>query len=793
MLAGPLAESATRIGASFDRMKPEIATAMSESQASVGLLTHAVTGFAEDAMPGMITAIRASDAPLKGLDSFAQDAGAGLTDMFVNVSKSGDAAGQTMTNLGGITRDLEGFTGQLLANLANGGTSVVPQFGATLHQVEDTVLSLSSNGMPALTGAAGHLLSTVSGGIGILQAGASALGAWAAPLGGMAGNLFATNSMAKLFGTSLGETGFGVGAFAKTVQDGDQKISPFKKSLQDAESNGTSKLKAGLGALVSNGVNPMGIAMIAGGFILDKFGEAQQKAAEYAAQHRENVRTLTDAIREDGGVMGTATAQTNSKALADKNAAANLNAFGQTVQTATAAINGNSQSYDKLQYAAGATLATIADQAEIVGTNRDALISLGKQSLETGKNYDQLKTDVLATGITYDSSGESAQRLSGAQQSLIEATLNGTGAVGEQINAQRQAHDAYIASETALTGLNQAQIENRDATNKATQALYAEQNAHLGYRGAVLNTKTAIAEYDKTLKDGKATADQKASSLLKVEQAFASQEQAAYNAAFAENSNKSSGEQLAAANAAANAETVKLANSMGTQLPQSVQQTIGAFSFAQAKAAGLTVAIDNTGRAVYRLPDGKFIAITSSAQDEARQVAALQRAIDSLHDRNVRIAVTTFYGTVGQGSSLVGPAVARAKGGLVGYASGGQVMSVPRFDGGGYALDVGPGGMLHGPGSGTSDSIFARVSNGEFVVRASETRKNLPLLNAINSGRVGSVRGAPGGGSTGGGGGGGVVTVHIDLSGGDRQFMEWLRNRIRVDGGGSVQVALGQR
>jgi hypothetical protein len=46
------------------------------------------------------------------------------------------------------------------------------------------------------------------------------------------------------------------------------------------------------------------------------------------------------------------------------------------------------------------------------------------------------------------------------------------------------------------------------------------------------------------------------------------------------------------------------------------------------------------------------------------------------------------------------------------------------------------GGMINGPGSETSDSIPAMLSNGEFVVNAKATQKFLPLLEAINSGDV---------------------------------------------------------
>ena len=46
------------------------------------------------------------------------------------------------------------------------------------------------------------------------------------------------------------------------------------------------------------------------------------------------------------------------------------------------------------------------------------------------------------------------------------------------------------------------------------------------------------------------------------------------------------------------------------------------------------------------------------------------------------------------------------------------------------------GGQIRGPGSGISDSILARVSNGEYVLNAHATRKNLPLLEAINFGKL---------------------------------------------------------
>lgn len=51
------------------------------------------------------------------------------------------------------------------------------------------------------------------------------------------------------------------------------------------------------------------------------------------------------------------------------------------------------------------------------------------------------------------------------------------------------------------------------------------------------------------------------------------------------------------------------------------------------------------------------------------------------------------------------------------------------------SLAFADGGLVRGPGSGTSDSIPANLSNGEYVVNAKATAANLSLLENINAGR----------------------------------------------------------
>ena len=57
------------------------------------------------------------------------------------------------------------------------------------------------------------------------------------------------------------------------------------------------------------------------------------------------------------------------------------------------------------------------------------------------------------------------------------------------------------------------------------------------------------------------------------------------------------------------------------------------------------------------------------------------------------------------------------------------------------------GGLVNGPGTPTSDDVFAPwLSKDEFVVNAKQTAKHLPLLRAINDGRLGMAAGGMAGG-----------------------------------------------
>ncbi|MEV7240461.1 hypothetical protein AB0N92_04245 [Streptomyces sp. NPDC093248] len=130
------------------------------------------------------------------------------------------------------------------------------------------------------------------------------------------------------------------------------------------------------------------------------------------------------------------------------------------------------------------------------------------------------------------------------------------------------------------------------------------------------------------------------------------------------------------------------------------------------------------------VPPSKQAALRATIADLQAKVAAARRSLDSLNGKTA----TTYVRTVrlGGSSPFHGKEVPIATGGLF---TGSGVRHR------GYAS----GGLVDGPGSETSDSIFAPwLSKNEFVVNARRTRQYLPLLQAINTGRLGT------GGGTGG-------------------------------------------
>ncbi|MEW2415285.1 phage tail tape measure protein [Streptomyces sp. NPDC046866] len=135
--------------------------------------------------------------------------------------------------------------------------------------------------------------------------------------------------------------------------------------------------------------------------------------------------------------------------------------------------------------------------------------------------------------------------------------------------------------------------------------------------------------------------------------------------------------------------------------------------------------LKDLGFSVKRLPDGHVTVYIPTGPPSAA-VETIQARINSIQGRTIGVGVYLRATASDQDANGIPDLIqARRDGGLVGYASGGAIRGYPT------------GGAVRGPGSGTSDSILARISNGEYVIRAASVRQyGVGLLDQLNAGRL---------------------------------------------------------
>lgn len=126
--------------------------------------------------------------------------------------------------------------------------------------------------------------------------------------------------------------------------------------------------------------------------------------------------------------------------------------------------------------------------------------------------------------------------------------------------------------------------------------------------------------------------------------------------------------------------------------------------------------------------------IVSDLRSGASAAEAFTNALNRIADKLIDMAINDLVANAFGGRGGAGGGFLSAL--LRGFSGGG----IPTMAQGGYGPDMpmgfASGGWIRGPGTATSDSIPARLSNGEFVVRARAAAQHAELLEAINSGRV---------------------------------------------------------
>ncbi|MFJ5973508.1 phage tail tape measure protein [Streptomyces sp. NPDC093060] len=361
----------------------------------------------------------------------------------------------------------------------------------------------------------------------------------------------------------------------------------------------------------------------------------------------------------------------------------------------------------------------LAKEAEAQGTSTEKLRTLlpgYEEALVSTDTQTKLSADAQAklgeqVGLTADQVQD--QRSEAEKLSDALKTLNG---------ASIDAAEQEIQFRQSLQDLNDAVKENGHSLDVSSEKGRKVKGAFLDAAKAAMEHAQAVAEQQNSQEAGQAVLDEDIS-LLKQQMKAAHFSQDAID-------------KLTAA-------YLRLPKSATTKIDAKTQGAMNDLQMVQNKVKatkGKTITVDTLtaegqkalealGYKIQRTK-GKTIVITVPTGTQQANVNALGRAIAGLHSKSV--TVTTYMRTVKLGGS--GPyrgkeVPAAAHGGLIRrYAAGGDVVQAIPF-----------GGPVFGPGTGTSDSIPALVSNGEYVIKADAVRKyGLAMFDRLNAGRYAS-------------------------------------------------------
>jgi hypothetical protein len=409
-LRGPLQDSILQLTRTARSLRPEMREAFAGTVPAIESLTRGVDGFARTAMPGLVVAVRSSAPAFRGIESAMIDSGYGIKDFFVNISDGARSSEQIMVQLGKVVRDALGFTGKLLADLANGGAPSVERLRQVLSQLLNVVANLSSSGFPVLFTAATAALNVLSGVLAAVEPLSEELGA----VVGVVISVAAAFRLLSGISGIVGGVAAGLQGFARDV-----------RSAGDEAGGARNKFNM----LTSFIGGPFGIALGIATFAIGVFGSKQGEAAR-------RTDDLAAALRASKGAIDDNVRSVAAKNLQESGALDNAKKIGISLSELTDAYLGQGKAADKVKeflrgyedqlIAQGVPLQEnaadtkkLVDEMEAKAAAARALLSLLDE--ESPKNQQAIR-DALDLALATDESTSSLQNATLAQKANRSAT-----------------------------------------------------------------------------------------------------------------------------------------------------------------------------------------------------------------------------------------------------------------------------------------------------------------------------------------------------------------------------------
>lgn len=604
---------AEKTTAAFKTATPQLDAMIEDSAEHIETLADGVLGFSLQALPGMTKAVDRAGPVMEGWKRLLISSGQGVGAFFSEVSEGSDEAGASLEDLGVMVEKTLGFAGRWFANLAEDGAPTVDSFSMVLGKLLGVVEGLSSGGFPVLFTSANLALDVLDG---IL----TVLGPIAAEGGAVLGVVLSVAAALRLM-RAVGSWGTGIA----------EQFNTIRKSADEAgEKTGNTRSRlAGMASMVGG---PWGMALAAGGVLLSLFGERQQESES-------RVRSMTDALKESKGALDDNVRAQAAKNLAEEGAFDMASKIGVSQRVLVDAYLGNTAAVNVLNSAIEKNKALVEGQGQLEGqvagqnVQADAAAELAfvmqGQNEEFREAQQEAKNYTAAMGETTAQTNAATTASQRRKHALAEERLEVLAAI-----------NAEYALEAAMRGVEGAKFAVTDATEAYNEAVAEHGVRSREAAEADLRRDDAVGQLDTSIMQAIASAGQYAVETSRVT------DEADKNRVSTE---------------AMNRKAIEMASTWSGPLPDALIKTVGSMNKAELAAMGVTVEVNKTGQAVYRLPDGKKI--TLSVDDS--QVGKLRTAkeIADAIDRHIRINIEINQS--GRIPAIVGLPTMRARGGPV--------------------------------------------------------------------------------------------------------------------------------
>lgn len=435
--------------------------------------------------------------------------------------------------------------------------------------------------------------------------------------------------------------------------------------------------------------------LIQSGATMEDLTDFQRELLESTADSEAKVHDLTqrlELLNSAGRIAagGLDQASSSARRLAAEAAAAQAGVAG--LIAAIPALNRAAKAQQ------GVTKANLDYQAALKGLNGQGLSGL--ERIEGERELAGLRAQAIS-----EITGEAAaiRKADKAQKSYLDSARLGAMDARNRALAQEKAEYLGVAAAMQTAGKSQEDLSNAEAAyqqrlsqiNSSFDSHAAKSGAGAGRRSAAAGRKAEVAA-EKDLSAARELLVENGHKSLFIEQEL-------------------------------NRERVRLQG----LLPELI--TLG-LSRADAESV-LGAELERTEDRLKRVKTAGEEAAESFAKNVLQDIRAaddLNDALGRISERLLDLAFDKSFDLLAEQFARLGTGSSQSGGGGIGGFLGNIFGSL--F---GRGVKAATGGLIRGPGTATSDSIPARLSNGEFVMRAaSVTPQSLPFLEAINRGAV---------------------------------------------------------